>query len=142
VHNHDNDPADLHHVVVELVKHSPRRVKRAILALLDHRDAQRMATPPPPEPGPPRAQRGDPVIRDPEPDPRYPDESEDEPDLSAPIGDRQYVLQPLLDNDGKPVTFSGTDRETGEVVTGTAPLTVDPALFKEAARRRGVDTDA
>jgi hypothetical protein len=75
-------------------------------------------------------------------DRRYPDESEDEPDKSAPVGDRMYVPQPLLDLDGKDVTFRGIDPETGEVVEGTAPLVIAPEHFKEAARRRGVDVDA
>jgi len=140
VHDHDNDLDDREAIIVTLVKYSPRRVKQAILRLLDHREEQRLATPPPTKPG--AARRGDPVIRDPAPEPRYPNEGDDEPDLSAPVGDRMYVPQELLDNDGKELMFRGVDPETGEVVEGTAPLVIAPEVFKEAARRRGVDVDA
>jgi hypothetical protein len=126
----DAEIRTLSRVVAILVHHASRRARREITELLDQEDA--MAD----------AGRGDGEAQDEPEQPRYPDESQDELDRSAPIGDRQYVPQALLDRDGKRVTFRGIDPETGEVVEGTAPLVIAPEHFKEAARRRGVDVDA
>jgi hypothetical protein len=108
----------LERVVAVLVKRSRWRTKREILQAIDELEAAMTND------------RG------------YPDESQDEPDRSAPVGDRMYVPQPLLDLDGKDVTFRGVDPETGEVVEGTAPLVIAPEHFREDARRRGVDVEA
>jgi hypothetical protein len=116
--------AAIERVVAILVRHSSRSARREIIRVLDTLDQE-------------NREMDDQSDRS-----RYPDEGEDEPDLSAPIGDRMYVPQSLLDLDGKDVTFRGIDPETGEVVEGTAPLVIDPTAFKEAARRRGVDVDA
>jgi hypothetical protein len=124
IHRQDDDVAAVERVVAILVKHSSRSARREIIRVLDALDQE------------------DTAMDDQNDHPRYPDESEDEPDRSAPVGDRMYVPQPLLDLDGKDVTFSGIDPETGAVVEGTAPLVVAPEAFKEAARRRGVDVDA
>jgi hypothetical protein len=118
------DDSAIARVVAILVKHSSRSARREIIRVLDALDQENAA------------------MDDQTERPRYPDESEDEPDRSAPVGDRQYVPQPVLDLDGKDVTFRGIDAETGEVVEGTAPLVIAPEHFKEAARRRGVDVDA
>ena len=142
------DPELLHlaRVVAILIRHSSRRVRKEIAALLDQEDAMADAghgadealpignVPPEPEPEPEL-----PIGKASE-SPRY-DESQ-ELDRSAPIGDRMFVPQWLLDRDGKNVTFRGIDPETGAVVEGTAPLVIAPEHFKEAARRRGVDVDA
>lgn len=128
-------------VVAILVRHSSRRVRKEIAQLLDQEDAMADAS---------RVIDAAEVVAalpignsEPEPEPtRYPDESLDPPDRSAPVGDRMYVPQALLDRDGKHVTFRAIDPETGAVVEGTAPLVIAPEHFKEAARRRGVDVDA
>lgn len=128
----DAEIRTLARAVAILVHHASRRVRREITALLDQEDAvrelHRRGLEPEPEP-------------EPEP-PRYPDESRDELDRSAPVGDRMYVPQVLLDRDGTRVTFRGIDPETGAVVEGTAPLVIAPEHFKEAARRRGENVDA
>lgn len=130
----DAELRTLANAVAILIRHSSRRVRKEIGELLDQEDAVRD-----------ELHDADKAKDEPEPEPeqpRYPDESQDELDRSVPIGDRQYVPQALLDLDGKNVTFHGIDPETGEVVEGTAPLVLEPKLFREAARRRGVDVDA
>ena len=119
----DAEIRTLARAVAILVHHASRRVRREITDLLDQEDAM--------------ADAGRGANK-----PRYPDEAEDEPDRSAPVGDRMYVPQELLDLDGKNVTFRGIDAETGEVVEGTGPLVIAPEHFKEAARRRGENVDA
>jgi hypothetical protein len=115
--------AAIERVVAILVRHSSRSARREIIRVLDALEQENTAM-------------------DDQSDSRYPDEGEEAPDLSAPVGDRMYVPQPLLDLDGKDVTFRGIDPESGEVVEGTAPLVIAPEHFKEAARRRGIDVDA
>ncbi|HVC03779.1 MAG TPA: hypothetical protein VND88_03810 [Candidatus Acidoferrales bacterium] len=120
----DDELATIKGTVAILVKHSSRRARRAILKMLDELEQE------------------DTAIMDDHPNPGYPDEGEDELDLSAPVGDRIYVPQPLLDLDGQMGTIRGVDSENGEVVEGPATLVIVPEIHKEAARRRGVDVDA
>lgn len=72
----------------------------------------------------------------------YPDESQDPPDRTAPIGDRQWVPENVLAVDGQRVTMRWRDDETGLEREEEITVAVVPEVWKEAARRRGQDVDA